>query len=85
MLPGSFAGNEAHVYLMAMSEDGRWSESLYAGVIRQGEENADEQSPLFEAGGRYETAHEVVLGGVGDAYVDEVARARRPGGPGGGD
>lgn len=85
MLPSSFAGCEAHVYLMAMSEDGRWSESLYCGVARQGEEGSDTQSSLIEAGGRHETAHEVVLAGVGDADVDEVAGARRPGGPGGGD
>ena len=38
MLPGFFAGHEAHVYLMAMSQDGRWSDSLYCGAIQQGEE-----------------------------------------------
>ena len=35
MLPGFFAGHEAHVYLMAMSQDGRWSDSLYCGAIIQ--------------------------------------------------
>ena len=38
MVPGSYVGHEAHAYLMVMSEDGRWSESLYCGAIRQGEE-----------------------------------------------
>ena len=85
LMPGYFAGYEAQVYLMSMSEDGRWSDSLYAGVIRQGEEGAELQSSLLEPIGCDETAHEVVLGGVGDADVDEVARTGRAGGPGGGD
>lgn len=47
-LPTYFAGHEAHVYLMAMREDGRWSESLYCGAISQGESIPQQDS---EAGG----------------------------------
>ena len=42
-LPDFFAGHEAHVYLMAMSKDGRWSESLYAGLVAEG--MAQEEAP----------------------------------------
>ena len=38
MMSSYFTGYEAHMYLLAMSEDGRWSESLYCGAIQQGEE-----------------------------------------------
>ena len=85
MLPNHFAGCEAHVYLMTMSEDGRWSESLYAGAIRQGAIGEEQPSALMESSGSDETAHEVVLGGVGDAGIDKVARTGRAGDPGGGD
>ena len=85
MMSSYFIGYEAQVYLMTMSEDGRWSESLYCGAIRQGEESFDLQPPLIETSGRDETAHEVVLGGVADADVDKVAGGGRSGDPGGGD
>ncbi len=39
MMSSYYDGYEAQVYLMAMSEDGRWSESLYCGAIQQGEES----------------------------------------------
>ena len=84
-MPRFFAGHEAQVYLMAMSEDGRWSDSLYAGPLEQGDADGVRLSALVDAVGRDEAAHEVVLGGVGDADVDEVARAGRAGDPGGGD
>ena len=32
-LPDSFAGHEAHVYLMVQAANGQWSNSLYAGPI----------------------------------------------------
>ena len=92
MMPGYFAGYELQAYLMTMSEDGRWGESLYVGVVEQGAEcltsgRSSERSgeALLAAGGSGETAHEVVLGGGGDADVDEVAGAGPAGGPGGGD
>ena len=31
------AGYEAQVYLMELSEDGRWRETIYCGAIQQGE------------------------------------------------
>lgn len=40
---------------------------------------------LMESSGSDETAHEVVLGGVGDAGIDKVAWTGRAGDPGGGD
>ena len=39
-----YAGHEAQVYLMAMSEEGRWSESLYCGAINQGEESNEQRN-----------------------------------------
>ena len=48
-LPTFFEGCEAHVYLMAMSRDGRWSDSLYAGLVEQG---ADEGDGALAAGTR---------------------------------
>ena len=44
MVSDYFAGYEAHAYLMAMSDDGRWSESHYCGTIHQGEEITDVDS-----------------------------------------
>ncbi len=36
MLPDNYAGHEVQVYLMVASQDGRWSDSLYAGAITEG-------------------------------------------------
>lgn len=33
-LPDEYAGHEAHLYLMAQSADGSWSETAYAGCVR---------------------------------------------------
>ena len=41
LLPDFFAGHEAQVYLLAMSEDGRWSDSRFAGAIGIGEEREE--------------------------------------------
>ena len=41
VLPDAFAGHEAQVYLMVMSRDGRWSDSLYAGPVCEGERKKD--------------------------------------------
>lgn len=38
-VPDFVVGHEMHVYLMAMSEDGRWSDSLYAGPVERGAES----------------------------------------------
>ena len=40
-LPDAFAGHEAQVYLMVTSRDGRWSDSLYAGPVCEGERKKD--------------------------------------------
>ena len=48
MTSSYFAGYEAQVYLMAMSEDGRWSESLYCGAIQQGDSLTPGPSPNGE-------------------------------------
>ena len=36
-LPDLFAGHELQVYLLVQSQDGRWSDSQYAGPLSQGE------------------------------------------------
>lgn len=49
-LPTFFAGCEAHVYLMAMSRDGRWSDSLYAGSVTEGAEQTEPHVVVAGAG-----------------------------------
>ena len=59
MTSSYFAGYEAQVYLMAMSEDGRWSESLYCGAIQQGE---DSLTPGPSPNGEGSLADDVAVG-----------------------
>ncbi|MBR4506473.1 MAG: hypothetical protein IKP21_06840 [Bacteroidales bacterium] len=41
-LPDSFAGCEAHVYLLVSDEEGGWAETVYAGCLNGGDEGGQE-------------------------------------------
>ena len=75
LLPDLFAGHEVHVYLMVASRDGRWSHSVYAGVVAEGEvigkNNGGERKA--DVGPLDELAEEVVLERPGDSDVDKGA------------
>lgn len=46
-LPDSFAGREAHVYLLVSNEDGGWAETVYAGCLNGGD-GSEQGSPEAE-------------------------------------
>ena len=76
MVPGSYAGHEAHAYLMVMSEDGRWSESLYCGAIRQGEESLTFSSAHAALHQEDASADGQALSGVSEEETKREGKAR---------
>ena len=80
MMSSYFIGYEAQVYLMTMSEDGRWGESLYAGAIRQGDSLTPDPSPKKrgeEASLSSEASGTSPAGEAGEQSVEKTGRRRR--------
>ena len=77
MVSSYYAGHEAHAYLMVMSEDGRWSESVYCGSIRQGETSGSSLASPSSLTSISSLASEASsAGGAGDQGVEKEKRRR---------
>ena len=77
MVSSYYAGHEAHAYLMVMSEDGRWGESVYCGSIRQGETSGSSLASPSSLTSISSLASEASsAGGAGDQGVEKEKRRR---------
>ncbi len=77
-VPNCFAGHDVHLYGMVVSEDGEWSETIYAGCVNSGDSVETEPAEAVEPSEGAEVGLGLVGGdGVGDAVGADLLAAKR--------